>query len=194
MGRKIAIIDGHPDPGSGRFCRALIDAYMTGAQEAGCEIKRVNVAQLDFPILRTQAEFVGGATDPGIVSAQQTIKWADHILIVFPLWLGTAPALLKVFFEQVFRPDFAFDETSDKLPKGLLKGRSARIVVTMGMPGFIYRWFYRAHGLKNIKRNILKFSGISPVHTTIFGMVEAASDAKRAGWLGTMKALGRQGA
>jgi putative NADPH-quinone reductase len=81
-------------------------------------------------------------------------------VIVYPLWLGTMPALLKGFLEQAFRPGFAFDTK----PKGLwnrrLKGGSARIVVTMGMPAFFYRVYYRAHSLKSLKRNILEFCGI----------------------------------
>ena len=40
-----------------------------------------------------------------------------------------------------------------------MSGKSARIVVTMGMPGFWYRWYFRAHSLRSLQRNILKFVG-----------------------------------
>jgi putative NADPH-quinone reductase len=60
----------------------------------------------------------------------------------FPLWLASMPALLKGFFEQALRPGFALGPTEPgRMWKKLLKGRSARIVVTMGMPALVYRWY-----------------------------------------------------
>jgi putative NADPH-quinone reductase len=104
------------------------------------------------------------------------------------------PALLKAFLEQVFRPGFAFGPAADgTMPRKRLGGRSARVVVTMGMPVFVYRWYFRAHSLKSLERNVLKFCGIKSVRETLFGMVEAASGAKRAKWLSRMRELGSQG-
>ena len=191
MGKKITVIDGHPDPRPERLCHALVAAYEAGAREAGHEVERIDVATLDFPILRSQTEFEGGMNDSVIQEAQRRIAWADHIVIVYPLWLGTMPALLKALIEQVFRPGFAFEYESEGWPRKLLAGRTARIVITMGMPAFFYRWFYLSHSLRSLERNILKFCGIKPAGETIFGMVEAADDAKRAKWLKQMTALGR---
>ena len=73
--------------------------------------------------------------------------------------------LLKAFLEQALRPGFAFDESS-RMPRKLLKGRSARIVVTMGMPAFVYRWYFGAHGLRSLERNILGFCGIRPIRAS----------------------------
>ena len=102
------------------------------------------------------------------------------------------PALLKAFFEQVFRPSFAL-EYSARMPKKLLKGRTARLVITMGMPAFVYRWYFGAHGSKALKRSILAFAGITPVKKTLIGMVDAMSAQKRDSWLKKMRALGRGG-
>ena len=79
---------------------------------------------------------------------------------IYPLWLGTMPAALKALLEQSLRPDFAMDYTG-RWPAGRLKGRSARVVVTMGMPELAYRWWFGAHSLKSLERNVLKFVGIS---------------------------------
>ncbi|HEX9182035.1 MAG TPA: NAD(P)H-dependent oxidoreductase [Burkholderiales bacterium] len=109
---------------------------------------------------------------------------------MFPLWLGDMPAVLKGFFEQCLRPGFAFAEARQgRMPPKLLKGRSARIVVTMGMPAFFYRLYYRAHSVKNLKRNILEFCGVSPVRTTLIGMVEGKKRARER-WLAEMTKLG----
>jgi putative NADPH-quinone reductase len=103
------------------------------------------------------------------------------------------PTLLKAFFEQAFRPGFAF-KTGDHGWGSLLKGRSARIVVTMGMPAFIYRWYFGAHGLKSLERSVLRFVGIRPIRETLIGMIGSLSEAKRRAWLDKLRALGRDGA
>ncbi len=192
MGHKITIIDGHPDPDPKRFCHALADAYGNAAREADHEVRRLNVGQIDFPLLRTQREFEGGQVAPDIRSAQADILWANHLVIVYPLWLGTMPALLKAFLEQTIRPGFAFDAARNGWPKKLLRGRTARIIVTMGMPAFWYRLYFLSHSLRSLERNILKFCGIKPIGESIFGMVEAASDAQRAKWIETTRKLGRK--
>jgi len=68
----------------------------------------------------------------------------------------------------------------------------ARVVVTMGTPGWIYRWFFGTHSPKSLERNIFSFVGTKLVRETIFGTVDAATDAKRAQWLDEMQEFGRQ--
>src|SRR6185503_9310179 len=126
-----------------------------------------------------------------IRNAQEVIAKADHVGIVYPLWLGSMPAILTACFEQVLRPGFAISKSgSGKSWKKLLSGKSARIVFTMGMPGFVYRWYFRAHSVKSLKRNILGFCGIGPVRQTIIGMVESPQNATHEQWLERMRALG----
>lgn len=165
MGRKILVIQGHPDPAGGHFGHALAEVYAEAAREAGHEVESLNVASLDFPLLRSKEEWEDAATlPPALLPAQLAISRAEHLVFFFPLWLGGMPALLKGFLEQVARPGFALSKPSTgALPRKLLKGRSARLVVTMGMPAMIYRWFYLAHALKALERNILGFVGIGPI-------------------------------
>jgi putative NADPH-quinone reductase len=112
----------------------------------------------------------------------------------FPLWLGDMPAVLKGFLEQIARPDFAF--TSDgKNPfaqKDLI-GRSARVVVTMGMPALVYRWYFRAHSLKSLERNILGFVGIAPINETLIGNVGNMDEKTAQKWFTKMQKLGAGG-
>jgi putative NADPH-quinone reductase len=192
--KRITIIQGHPDPDGRHFGHALAQAYREGAEAAGHVVRLVEVAKLDFPLLRTQDDFDHGTPPDAIRPAQEAIAWADHLVILYPLWLGDLPALIKGFLEQVLRPEFAFTKTApDRPAKKRLTGRSARVVVTMGMPAFAYRWFYRAHSLRNLERNILKFCGIGPVRSSLIGMVEAADGRRRARWLVKMRGLGKAG-
>jgi putative NADPH-quinone reductase len=185
---RILIVEGHPDPDSARLNRALADAYAGGAAAAGHELRRVAVAGLDFPLLRSRREWEEGPPPPAILAAQEDVRWAQHIVFLYPLWLGDVPALLKAFLEQVARPGFAIGD-GKATQGGLLKGRSARIIVTMGMPAFFYTLFFRAHSLKSLERNILKFAGMGPVRHTILGMVEGKPE-RRAKWLAQMGRLG----
>ena len=193
MSKHILLIDGHPDPGKGRFIHALADAYAKGAQEAGHRVRSIAVGKLNFPLLTSNEEFRNGKPPASICTAQEGVRWADHIVILYPLWLGSMPALLKGFFEQVLRPGFAFAEGSGRgLPKKLLKGKSARIVVTMGMPAAFYSVVYRAHSLKSLKRNILAFCGIRPARTSLIGMVEGIDSSAREAWLHKLEACGKR--
>lgn len=190
MPRRIVILQGHPDPDERRLCRALAAAYAEGAREAGHPVILVDLATLEVPVLRTQEEFEHGPVPESLRPAAEAIRTADHILLVFPLWLGTMPALVKAFLEQVMRPHVAFEYQRNGFPKTLLGGRSARVVVTMGMPALAYRLWYRAHGLRGLERSILRFVGIGPVRESLFGMVGAAGERRRRRWLKRMRKLG----
>ncbi|HJV61364.1 MAG TPA: NAD(P)H-dependent oxidoreductase [Albitalea sp.] len=193
MAKRILIIEGHPDPGAARLGHALAEAYAEGAAAAGHSVQRLQVAQLDFPLLRSKADWESGAVPAALEPAQHAIRWAEHLVLIFPLWLGGMPALLKAFLEQVARPGFALGKGGPKgLPAKLLRGRSARIVVTMGMPAFVYRWYFFGHSLRSLKRNILGFVGVAPVRQTIVGSVDALSDADRNAWLARLRRLGQR--
>src|ERR1700676_729879 len=107
MARKIVVIDGHPDPDKARFCHALAAAYAEAAQAAGHTVRRITVAETEIPILRSAQDWESGEAVPAIRQCQQAIGWADHLVFIYRLWLGSMPALLRGFFEQVFRPGFA---------------------------------------------------------------------------------------
>ena len=191
MGKRILILLGHPDPRPERFCRALAEAYHAGAIEAGHDVAVIDVARLDFSALKSKLEWEAPIADPLRVP-QEAIAWAEHLVIVFPLWLGTMPALLKAFFEQVLRPGFALEQKGPGRWDKKLVGRSARIVVTMGMPSFLYKWYFRAHGIRSFERNVLDFVGIGPIHETLLGMVESRDQATRERWLVRVTELGRK--
>lgn len=190
--RRICVIDGHPDPTGGGLVHALARAYAEGARAGGHELREIIVAQTDFPLLQTRIEFEAGELPPAIRDAQEAIRWADHLVILYPLWLGMLPARLKGFFEQVFRYGFAMEVSSHGW-RGHLKGRSARVVVTMGMPALFYRLWFGAHSLRALRANLLGFSGIRPTRSTLFGSVGTAPEARRARWLRRMHAMGRAG-
>lgn len=197
--RHVLIVQGHPDPAPRRLCRGLAAAYAEGAAAAGHATRTIDIAELDFPILRSQADWVAGSVPSGLRAAQAEIAWARHLVFFFPLWMGDMPALMKAFLEQVARPGFALRRTGEGrgdgaddrgFGRGALGGRSARVVVTMGMPALVYRYYFRAHSVRSLERNILGLVGIAPVHETLVGSVEALGDAGVRRWCEKMRRLG----
>jgi hypothetical protein len=83
-GKPIAIIQGHPDASGQHVCDTLADEYAKGTEDGGHEVKRIDVARLDFPILRTKGEFEKGALPLSPGPAQEAISWADYLVLFRP--------------------------------------------------------------------------------------------------------------
>jgi putative NADPH-quinone reductase len=195
MPRNILILDGHPDPATGRYVHALASAYREGAEQGKHEVLSIRLADLAFPLLRSQTDYDQGEPVEAVRRCQDAINWATHVVILYPLWLGSMPALLKALLEQMLRPGFAFSVRKlGRWPVKYMRGKSVRIVVTMGMPSAIYRWFFRAHSLRSLQRNILKSVGFGPIRTTLIGSVATINAAQRAKWLEAVRELGRAAA
>jgi putative NADPH-quinone reductase len=188
--RKILLINGHPDPHPERLCSALAAAYEAGALAAGHQVRRIEVGGLSLPLITSQAAFQAPPT-PEVAELQDAVREADHLVMIYPLWLGAPPAVFKAFLEQLFRYGLALAAPGEsKGVKGLLGGRSARVVVTMGMPGFIFRLIFFAHGLKCVSRGLLWISGVRPVREMALGPAESPSPAQRLRWIARMRRLG----
>ena len=112
MSKRILMIQGHPDASQPHLCHALAFSYTTGAEGAGHIVRHVNVAELDFPLLRSQKDFETGTVPISLKPIQNDLLWAEHLVILFPLWAGDMPALLKGFFEQLMRPSFSGEHVS----------------------------------------------------------------------------------
>lgn len=177
--RRILVLDGHPDPDPARYAHALAAAYVQGAARAGHVVHRVNLSDLTFPLLLTRRDWEGDMPCETVRSFQDELAWAEHLVIIYPLWLGSMPARLKALFEQAFRPAFAFGGKPAGPGAGRLKGRSVRIIVTMGMPTLLYRTVFRSHSLKAVKGAVLALVGFGPIRDTVLGGIETRRDRDR---------------
>jgi putative NADPH-quinone reductase len=188
---RIAIIVGHARKGT--FCEAVGEAYQRGAGAGGHQATLFVTSKMTFdPILHEGFTEIQ-PLEPDLQAAHDAIMAADHLVLIFPLWLGTLPAIFKGFLERVLQPDLVEPSKKGKFTK-IFKGKSARVIMTMGMPGFIYRWYFGAFALRMLKRNILGFVGVAPVRSTIHGMIEAVTPETRQSWLADAETMGRKGA
>jgi putative NADPH-quinone reductase len=188
MGKRILLILGHPSGTS--FCAALAERYVQSAIDAGHEVRQLRLGELDFdPVLREGYRQIQ-ALEEALSVTQSNILWAEHLTLVYPIWWGGIPALLKGFFDRVFLPGFAFKYRKGKaFPDKLLKGRTAHLLVTMDTPPWYYRWFYRMPGLHQVRKTTLEFCGIKPLRTLTFGPVLGSSDHQRKTWLRQAQAI-----
>lgn len=188
--RKIVIINGHPDKES--LCQALAKNYYNGAIEAGAEVRLINVHEMKF---NPNLEFgyrERTPSEPDVDLAREYLTWCNHVVVVFPVWWGVYPALLKGFFDRVLLPGFAFKYRDNSVWwDKLLSGKTGRIIYTIDQPLWYYRLINRRPAVNAVKKMTLEFCGIKPVKLTGFGAVRFAEDEKIKGWLNEVKLLGK---
>lgn len=187
--RRILVIQGHPDPES--FNHALHRAYQQGATHRGGEVREIRVGDLDFNPNLQFGYRARTTLEPCLVKAQEDILWSQHIVLFYPVWWGSVPAVLKGFFDRVFLPGFAFKKREGSLLwNRLLLGRSARIVSTLDQPTWFYWLVNGAPSDKAVKRMTLQFCGIGPVKITNIGPLRLSTPQFREKWLRRIGALG----
>jgi putative NADPH-quinone reductase len=187
----IAIIVGHPQRAT--FCEALAEAYRRGAESAGHKVHLFRLASMNFePILR-EGYRKEQPLEPDLQAAYDAMAASDHWVLIFPLWCGDMPAIMKGFIERILQPDLIKRQgTENAMNWRIFEKKSGRIIMTMGMPVTVYRFWYGAHAIKLLKRNILNFIGIAPVRETLLGMIADSSHGQRDGWLKAAESMGRR--
>lgn len=188
--KKILIINGHPDQESYNF--ALAEAYKEGALASGAEVKQINIRELDFNpnlqfgyLKRTELEL-------DLLQSQEQIKWADHLVWVYPVWWGSIPALMKGFLDRILLPGFAYQKRENSLWwDKLLVGKTARIICTLDQPDWYYRLFNGSASHTAMKKLTLNFIGVKKVRITSIGPIRLSKESFRKNWLKKVEKLGR---
>ncbi len=190
MSKKILVLLGHPDHET--FSGTVADRYQAAAQDAGHEVRRKNIGQLQFdPILHKGYKEIQHL-EPDLVALQEDFNWADHILIVYPNWWVTMPAILKGLFDRMWLPGFAFnfDKTTKQLIQRL-KGKTARVIIISGTHSPFQTWWKFGDYYNEIQEGILGFAGIKTSVKTI-GPCEKVDDTCRERWMKDVEKLGRK--
>jgi len=190
--KRTLVVLGHPDADS--YCGALADEYQAGAEGAGAEVRRVNLDELDFDPSLHKGYKVIQQLEPDLLALQEDILWAEHVVFVYPLWWGSMPAVMKGFIDRAFHPKFGFRFMSDTsyMWRGLLTGRSARIIVTMDGPPVAIRLLFQDPQIQSFKNMTLKFCGFNPVRVSQFGPVKRSTRARRLLWKYKARELGAE--
>lgn len=194
--KKIFLLLGHPDRSG--LCGALADSYEEGAKKAGHDIRRMNIGEMQFdPVLHKGYRAIQ-ELEPDLQAFQKNVQWADHFVIVHPVWWVGMPASLKGLFDRAWLPGSAFRYMRTKAGTRtifwhrLMKGKSARIIMTSGTAPWMVR-FLPGNVNAQLRWGILWFAGFRVYNTKWFGPAENPTPEKREKWLRTVEALGREG-
>jgi len=190
MKKKLAIVVGHPDEESFNF--AVAEAYKRGALHSGADVREIVIRNLTFnPNLqfgyrkRTELE-------PDLIASQETLKWADHIVWIYPVWWGSVPAIMKGFLDRVLLPGFAFKKREGSVWwDKYFTGRTARLICTMDQPTWYYTLFNGSPSHKAMKKLTMKFIGVNNVKITSIGPIRLSKDEFRKKWLAKIEKMGQ---
>jgi putative NADPH-quinone reductase len=190
--KKVFILLGNPDADS--FSGHIATSYQEGAEGAGHEVRRLNIGDLTFdPILHKGYKEIQ-ELEPDLKKVQENITWADHVVIVYPNWWCTMPAILKGFFDRAWLPGFAFnfDKETHKLIQRL-DGKTARVIVLAGTHSPFQTWLKFGDYTNEIKRGILEFAGMTTCVTT-YGPCDAhrCNEGDHERWMQEVRDLGER--
>ena len=186
---NILTIHGHPEADS--FGAALADAFVEGGRSAGHDVRVLSLRDLDFdPVLRHRSKRFEDV-EPDILAARASITWADHIMIQYPTWWASTPALLKGFIDRTFVPGFAYQYRDGKSGwDKLLTGKTGSLLVTMDAPSIGDWILYFGASRRAVKVGVLWFCGIKPTKVATFAPIKGSTDAKRTAWLEKARDMG----
>lgn len=108
------------------------------ALDAGDSTDRKNGMRFD-PSLDSKRAFANGHQSADIALEQDKLRWADAVILQFPLWWFSMPAILKGWVERVYAYGFAYGvgehsdaRWGDRYGEGAMKGKRAMLIVTTG--------------------------------------------------------------
>lgn len=164
---KVFIVFAHPEPQS--LGGSLVRATVAELEAQGHEVQvsdlyamhwKSQVDRSDFPKfpddarLRVprasgEATFTGTLTDD-VKREQEKLMWADAVILQFPLWWYSMPAILKGWVDRVYSLGFAYGNGEhndrrwgDRYGEGKMLGKRAMVLVTIGG----WREHYSARGI-----------------------------------------------
>ena len=188
MAKKVLVLLGHPITDS--MCCQFADAYERGARNAGFEVRRSNLGDMQFDPILHQGYKVIQELEPDLKKLQEDIRWSDHFVIIYPSWWSTMPAMLKGLFDRMWLPGFAYHF----LPSGigwqrLLKGRTATIFVTSDSHPLLARFLF-GDNTNEIRDGILWFAGFKAKVKKV-GPVKNITPENRLSWIKRFKKFGK---
>lgn len=199
MNRRLLVIIGTPIPDS--LAHALADGYVASARAAGAEVRVIDLARDPVPAHPRSHDQLRMPRpgrdddlplDPEVARYIDDVRWADHLTVFHPQWWGTVPAALKAFIDRVFLSGAAFRyRERSVVSERLLRGRTARIVMTMDSPRLWNRLAYRGAAEASLARATFAYCGIRTIGITRHTPIRFSDEATRSGWIAGAARNGR---
>ena len=190
---KTLIIYNHPHEGS--FCSAIRDAVVTGLENGGHRHKIINLDADGFdPVMREKdlGAFVQASRNPdkeieGLDPLVQVyvdkMRWAERIVMIFPIWWMTMPAMMKGFVDKVIFPGLVYKMEGGQLVSQLSRLKQVVVITTMNTPAAIYESSFNNSIEGSLIKGTFNQIGIHDIRWISLNMVKQVGDEKRWLWL-----------
>ena len=190
---KTLIIYNHPHEGS--FCSAIRDAVESGLHKGGHQHKTINLDKDEFdPVMRekdlgafVKAGRIGeeglDGVDPIVLRYMKKLRWAEHIVMIFPIWWMTMPAMMKGFVDKVIFPGVVYKMEGGELVSMLSSLKQVTIITTMNTPSDVYKDVFDNSIEGSLIKGTFNKIGIHDIRWISLNMVKQAGDEKRWLWL-----------
>ena len=194
--KKIVLINGHP--GQSSLNKSLAETYRKSAEAHGHEVRYHDISAMEFDVDYGEGGYTNTKPlEPALEEFLSDLEWAEHVVVNTPLWWGAMPAKLKGAFDRALLPGRAFDTRNTNavgIPAPMLKGKTARVLLTADTPALLL-WLMYGNAIKKIfSRQILGFVGIKPTRFTSFAPASHADEKKVQSWRELVAQLGAEAA
>ena len=189
---RALILRAHPNPES--FNSGLAEAYADAAAAAGLTVETVDTDALDFDLRLRHGHAKDQALEPALRQLMQQVEEAAHIVVASPVWWGSVPASFKGLIDRLFLPGWAFRSGTSAFPERGLRGRTARVLLTMDAPGWWDRFIYGKSASRQLEKAWLEFVGMKSLGVERFTAIEKTDAKARQAMLDRAARLGARDA
>lgn len=187
MNKRILVLAANPNKTS--FTNFLATTYAKAAKKNN-EVRLLVISDMIFNLDLSAGYTEVPALEDSLKDFQASLQWCEHLVIFTPLWWGSVPAKLKGLIDRTLLPGFAFQyEKGKSIPKKLLSGRTAHIVMTMDTPPWYYFLIQGAPAIKQLKTATLEFVGFNSVKSKMIGPIISSTQADRSQWINDIQML-----
>lgn len=188
--KNALVVYAHPYDGS--FNKGILDTALLALKESGFNVVVEDLIKDKFYPVESASDLAAhvgkGPAAQDVLAYQARLKAADYLVLIYPIWWGAMPAVVKGYFERVLTGGFAYDKSGP-----LLKGKKAVIFNTTGTPEDMMQSAGLTAAINLItEQATLGFSGIETVEHKYFYAVPTSTAEERAQMLEYVKtALGK---
>lgn len=190
---RLLVVHAHPVAES--FNAALARTVVETARDRGHDVRLIDLHAEGFdPVM--SAEERRTYHDPGPPPAElqphiEALQWAEGLIFVYPTWWYSQPAILKGWFDRVWRPGITFTmpTPTEAMRPALTNVRLIGVVTTLGSPWWFWTWLIGAPGRKIILRG-LRFCTAPRTRTFWMGLheMDTTSEAGRQRYVDRVRA------
>ena len=128
-------------PWNGSFNKAILDKVVEKLDETKQKYTIIDLNKDGFNPVMTEEELSlysqGKSIDPLVEKYQEILKNTDELILVFPIWWMSVPAILKGFFDKVMVKGFAYENTQNGIKGFLTNIKTAKMITTATAPKFL---------------------------------------------------------